>query len=564
VNILRARTVFFFLLLFCVEPFLAARQVRPLTPPSVGVHVLAARHDLSPPLRTLKPSPDSAGSTAGEDDEETEGGDRTARRRARAQSGIVVSDPIVQELAGSIFSLNQGVQFDGISASSSGWVVPDTNGAIGPTQFVEFLNGVWAVYDRTNGNLLFGPEKDNLVWQGFGGVCESNNNGDPIGQYDKQAGRWVLTQHAVPPQGQQPYQCVAVSETSDATGAFYRYAFPLPLDDLPDYPKISTWVDAYYYSADEFLQSNLQQEIGPYVCAFDRASMLQGLDATSQCFQLGPAYLSLLSADWDGATPPPSGSPEYFMSLGVNSLNLWQFHVDFVNPANTTFTGPVIVPVAAFTEACGDGGACIPQPGVTQRLDSIGDRIMYRLAYRNFGDHESLVANHAVDANGEVGLRWYEIRSPGSNPVVYQQQTYADRGANRWMGSISMDHVGDIAIGYSGSSKKLYPSVRVAGRLASDPLNKLKREIIVLTGGGAEDGSYRWGDYNSLLVDPLDDCTFWFTAEYFPSNGSYNWNTHITSFSIQACTGNLNNHGGLASSDRMESIPGSRPAASRR
>jgi hypothetical protein len=506
----------------------------------------------------LKSLPDMATLTGGQDDEEAEGGDRTVRRRARAPSGAAIPDPIVQKIFGSIFSATFGIQFDGISGSSSGWVAPDTNGAIGPTQFVEFLNGVWAVYNRTNGNLLLGPEKDNHVWQGFGGVCETNNNGDPIGQYDKQAGRWVLTQHAVPPDGEQAYQCVAISVTSDATGAFYRYAFPLPLNDLPDYPKISTWVDGYYYSADEFLLSNLQQEIGPYVCAFDRTSMLQGLDATSQCFQLAPIYLSLLSSDWDGTTPPPTGSPAYFMSLGSNSLNLWQFHVDFANPANTTFTGPVVLPVATFTEACGDGGVCIPQPGVKQKLDSLGDRLMYRLAYRNFGDHESLVANHAVEANGEVGIRWYEIRSPGLNPVVYQQQTSAVRGANRWMGSIAMDHLGDIAIGYSGSSSKLYPSVRVAGRLASDPLNELKREIIVLTGGGAEDGSYRWGDYNSLLIDPLDDCTFWFTAQYFPTNGSYNWNTHITSFSIPACTSDLNSHGGIVSSERAVPTPGDR------
>ena len=428
-NARRVRTMFFFLASLCVIPFLHARQFRPFMPPSREVRVSAARHDVSPILRTLKPSADVTGSAVGGEDEEIEGGDRTARRQARGSSGGVVRDPIVQDFPGPAFSTTLGIQFDGISASSSGWVVPDTNGAIGPTQFVEFLNGVWAVYDRSNGNLLLGPEKANQIWQGFGGVCESNNNGDPIAQYDKQAGRWVLTQHAVPPEGQQAYQCVAVSETSDATGAFYRYAFPLPLNDLPDYPKISTWVDGYYYSADEFLQSNLQQEVGPYVCAFDRTSMLQGLDATSQCFQLGPTYLSLLSADWDGTTPPPTGSPEYFMSLGTNSLNLWQFHVDFANPANSTFTGPVIVPVATFTEACGDGGACIPQLGVTQKLDSIGDRLMYRLAYRNFGDHESLVANHAVDGNGEVGIRWYEIRSPGSNPVVYQQQTFAERAA---------------------------------------------------------------------------------------------------------------------------------------
>jgi hypothetical protein len=508
---------------------------------SVRPHVFAGiRHDVSPPLRTMKAL---VGISSGDQDQDRDNEDGDARRFAQQERGLreFFPDSVVQKFVGPPLNATVGVQFEGLSAAKSDWVVPDTNGAIGPTQFVEWINTQLAVFDRTTGAILLGPESGNTLWQGFGGICETNNNGDPIAQYDKQAGRWVLMQHAIPALGQTPYQCVAVSETSDATGSFYRYAFPLPVNDFPDYPKISTWPDAYYLTIDEFEQANLKVEVGPYVCALDRTLMLQGMNATSQCYQLGPGYLSLLPSDWDGETPPPMGSPNYLMGLGKNSLNLWKFHIDFANPLNSSLTGPSAIPVASFREPCNTGGFCIPQPGTTQKIDSLGDRLMYRLAYRNFGDHESLVANHAVSAQGTVGIRWYEIRSPGANPVVYQQKTFVPDSNYRWMASIAMDKLGDIGLGYSAASHSTYPSIRITGRQVTDPLNKLQSETIVLSGSGSEVGSSRWGDYSSLLIDPLDDCTFWFTGQYMLTTGDYNWKTHIVSFAFPSCTGS---HGG--------------------
>lgn len=197
--------------------------------------------------------------------------------------------------------------------------------------------------------------------------------------------------------------------------------------------------------------------------------MLAGKPATMQCFQLSSDFAHLLPSDLDGTTPPPTGSPNYFLNFGTNSLNLWAFNVDFTNSKNTKVTGPTTIPVANFTEACG-GGICIPQPGTTELLDSLGDRLMYRLAYRNFGDHESLVVNHSVTAVlpgsnvSTVGVRWYEIRNPNGTPTVFQQGTFAPDANFRWMGSVAMDKVGDIAVGYSVSSSSMYP--RSASRAA--------------------------------------------------------------------------------------------------
>jgi hypothetical protein len=106
------------------------------------------------------------------------------------------------------------------------------------------------------------------------------------------------------------------------------------------------------------------------------------------------------------------------------------------------------------------------------------------------------------------------------------------------MGSIAMDKVGDIAVGYSTSSGANgdYPSVRYTARLATDPLGTLATEVVAKQGSGVQlPNLSRWGDYSAMTVDPVDDCTFWYTSEYLASNGTWNWNTWITSFKVNGC-----------------------------
>jgi hypothetical protein len=305
----------------------------------------------------------------------------------------------------------------------------------------------------------------------------------------------------------------------------------------------------YYMSIDLYTGlGNGGKFKGAMVCAFDRSAMLAGNPATMQCFQLSSDFPHLLPSDLDGNTPPPAGSPNYFLNFGTNSLNLWKFHVDFNNSGNSKITGPTNITVKNFTEACG-GGICIPQLGTNRLLDSLGDRLMYRLAYRDFvgpGGHESLVMNHSVTAGSSVGVRWYEIRNPSScNPspqspqyCIYQQGTFAGvpPDANfRWMGSVAMDKVGDIAVGYSVSSSIINPSIRFTGRVPADPLNTLEGEMSITNGTGSQLNVTNWGDYSSMSIDPVDDCTFWYTTEYLKTNGSYNWSTRIASFKFPSC-----------------------------
>src|SRR6202023_1241955 len=263
--------------------------------------------------------------------------------------------------------------------------------------------------------------------------------------------------------------------------------------------------------------------------------MLNGTTATQVCFQQGTSVGGLLPADLDGTTAPPAGSPNYMLYFGANNLNLFKFHVDFTNPSNSTFTGPTVINVAAFSPLCA-GGTCVPQPGTTQQLDSLADRLMYRLAYRNFGTHESLVVNHSVTAGSGGGVRWYEIQNPSGTPTVAQQSTFAPDSNYRWMGSIAMDQSGDMAVGYSVSSGSLNPTIRYTGRVPTDPSGTMGAEVNVVTGTGSQTtGLSRWGDYSAMQVDPVDDCTFWYTQEYIKTNGTFNWNTRIANFKFPTC-----------------------------
>lgn len=425
------------------------------------------------------------------------------------------------------------LNFDGIGQGVFGFNVgvapPDTNGAVGLTQYVQWVNLSFAVFNKSNGALIKGPVAGNSLWQGFGGGCETNNSGDPTVAYDKLANRWVLSQFAV---STTPFlQCVAVSTTSDATGTYNRYSFQYP--NFDDYPKLGVWPDAYYVTFNMFSGNTF---VGADACAYDRNAMLNGQPATQICFQQGAAVGSLLPSDVDGATPPPAGSPNYMLFFGSNTLNLFKFHADFVNPAASTFTGPSSIPVAAFTPLCNGARGCVPQAGTTNQLDSLADRLMYRLAYRNFGSHESLVVNHSVAVGSSGGIRWYEIQNPNGTPAVAQQSTFAPDSNFRWMGSIAMDQAGDIGLGYSVSSAAINPSIAFTGHAISDPASTMEAEATILNGAGSQTGALtRWGDYSALQVDPSDDCTFWYTTEYLKASGSFNWNTRIASFKFANC-----------------------------
>jgi hypothetical protein len=443
-------------------------------------------------------------------------------------------DVALQQAALPPVAANLGLNIDGLGQGQYGFLLefspPDTNGAVGATQYVQWVNAEFAVFDKVTGALLAGPTEGNALWAGFGGGCESNNDGDPIVQYDKMANRWVLTQFSF---STLPYtECVAISTTSDATGTYNRYAFSFGNSDFADYPKLSVWSDAYYMSFNLFL--NGTTFLGADACALDRNAMLAGNSAQIICFPQPSTVTTLLPSDMDGTIPPTAGEPAFFMNFAKNVIQLWKFHADFATPANSTFTGPIVLPVASFSQRC--FRSCVPQPGTTQLLDALGDRPMYRLAYRQFPNGvESLVFNHSIS----TGVRWYEVRSPNGTPTVFQQGTFGPDKNIRWMGSAAMDQAGDMALGYSESSSSVYPSIYFTGRVATDTPGSMEGEQLIVNGLGSQtEGQNRWGDYSAMTVDPVDDCTFWYTQEYIQSTGSFNWNTRIANLSFPNCGSN--------------------------
>ena len=444
------------------------------------------------------------------------------------------------------------LDFEGVG-NVNGVLPPDTVGDVGPNHYMQWVNLSFQIWDK-EGNSLLGPLPGNALWDGFGGACENQNNGDPIVLYDHLSDRWMASQFALF-SADGNHQCIAISQTGDPTGEWHRYDFVIHDTKINDYPHFGLWPDGWYLAFNQFDENTFAWQ-GQGVAAFDRAAMIAGdPDATMIYFDLfgvDPNFGGQIPSDLDGF-PPPAGAPNYFIeaddsAFGVfatDRLSVWEFHADFDTPANSTFgiggQPNYHLDTAPFDmNLCGFNRSCIPQPETGQGVDALSDRLLHRLQYRNFGDHQSLVANHTVDVDGSdhAGIRWYELRATGGPWAIEQQGTYAPDSDHRWMGSAAMDASGNIAVGYSVSSETTFPSIRAAGRLVTDPPGELSQgEQEMFAGTGSQTHSAaRWGDYSSLNVDPVDQCTLWYTQEYLVETSVADWHTRIGHFKFPSCT----------------------------
>ena len=519
------------------------------------------RFDVSPPLRDLAVLPVAP---QGEEDESPTNPLLPPWRLPRAG----VPDPVVQSEIGAGGGLiRQPITlqapttgFDFLGVPQSGAVPPDTNGAVGNNQYVQTVNTRYQVWSLDRGTKvatnILGPAAINTLWAGFGGACQAQNAGDPIVLYDRLANRWLISQFTTVVSGGFYFQCVALSTTADATGTYTRWAFAVPNGIFGDYPHFGAWTDAYYMMAHGFSGSGAGSSyVAGIFAAMDRTKMLAADPTATWQVILDPDEGGHMPADFDGLAPPPTGAPGVFLSLHGPSMYFYRMKADFAVPGNTTRILQGTAPVAPATGACiltSTPGTCIPQPGTTRLLDSLGDRLMFRAAYRNFVDHETIVISHSVDPSvpGVVsGVRWYDFRLSGqphptcpSYPCTFQQGTIADvgNGRNRWMPSIAMDGAENILVGYSVSGKTNLTenhSIRYTGRARNDPAGTMTvPEVTVVTGTRNNTGNSRWGDYTSMSVDPFDDCTFWHANEYY-FTGTNAWSTRINSAAWPAGSG---------------------------
>jgi hypothetical protein len=458
--------------------------------------------------------------------------------RSRANS-VPVGETVIQREVKSQVAASPGVSFSGIP--SPGYVPSDSNLAVSPTQIVETVNVEFAVYNKSGGTLA-GPTSILSLFSPLGGVC-ANTVGDPVVLYDRAASRWLISM--IGSTGSAYGECIAVSKTSDATGAYYLWGYASFGSNLNDYPKLSTWAtttnSAYLATYNIFSSSSFN---GADLCGFDRTKMLAGNSSPAMLCQMTPDDEgSYLPGDMDGPAPPVDGTPGLFITWQNNSpgqLYLRKLTLNF-SAGTSSLSSATTISVANDTLACGNAGDCIPQEGTTQDLDSLGDRMMYRFAIRHFSDHDRAVVNHSVGTTSggtPVAIRWYELYDPAGSVTLNQQGIYAPDSTYRWMASLAEDQMANIGMGYSASSSGGYPAIRYTGRVPTDTLGTMEGESNILTGSGSQTGSdaYRWGDYTAMQVDPADDCTFWYVDQYQAVTGTFDWSTNISSFIFNTCS----------------------------
>ena len=499
---------------------------------------------------------------------------------APTQSGGVAG--AIQAIAGpqSSAPVPTGLNFEGVGEGFPGFLVgsnpPDVNGRVGATQYVQWNNTSFAVFNKTTGATEYGPAAGNTLFQALGGVCASHNDGDPVVSYDILAGRWVISQFAVGgPAGSYSHECIAVSTTEDATGEYYLYDFLTDPVNFVDYPHTGVWPDGYYMSTHVFnaLPTEVHPPVAPpgamivaRVYVFEREKMLDGLPARMQSADFDQQY-GLLVADLDSLTPPPAGAAEFVIAPDIaffNRTDTSRLKVTW-DPAPTilrTAGAPILQGLG--DSPCVSGQAspardCVPQPLPAQGLDyldDIGNHYMYRLAYRNQGTqaapNERMVVSgpSAGSASNPAhgAVEWFEFQNVGGSattqPTIAQTGTYDPDTSYRWLPSISMDKDGNIALGYSKSSTTVKPGIYITGRLAGDPAGTMGAEVQMQAGLGVQlEGGNRWGDYSAMTLDPIDQCTFYYTNEYLKTDGQFNWSTRIASYKFPSCTSAANLYG---------------------
>jgi len=445
----------------------------------------------------------------------------------------------------------EGLSDDNNAAIVGGRVVPpDTEGDVGLHYYVQWNNLIFAIYDKTTGTIASGggPFAGNSIWSGFGGVCETNNNGDPIVLYDHLAGRWLLSQFAI----NYGVQCFALSQTGDPRGPYDRWAFTVSPNQNNDYPKIGIMPQSYVLTTRDFPSGT-----PPFAAAtlFDRKAMLAGDPAArfvSDGVNCGADCVDGWQPPHLEGPPPPAGTPVILTKVwdddfdgpvtGCDGVRLWRYEVDWsVDPPTTSFAElPTACGVNFDNDMCGFFNRdCIAQLGTTQRLDPVDELQMYRAQYRHWPNYDSLMVDTTVDAGGDrAGQHWAELRNSGSGWTIYQEGTYAPADTlNRWMGSIAMDGDGNIALGFSTSSATTYPSIAYNTKQASDPADGMLSggEQVLHSGTGSQTGANRWGDYSAMSVDPVNDCTFFYTQEYYQTTGSFDFNTKVGAFTLADC-----------------------------
>ncbi len=534
----------------------------------------SVKNDLSPPVRDLlrdAPAPPTGLSV-----EIPIGEPQSPSYVRRQQPGATEPEPDVPapSAPGGTLTPTVALSFEGLNEDENASTVgarivpPDTNGDIGLDGegnkiYIQYINLIWGIYDAATGTRISGPTAGNSFWSGFGGECETNNDGDPIVLYDDDAGRWVFAQFVT----NRGRMCFAISQTSDPLGPYHRYEFVVASQfGTPDYPKVGVWAQGPPGAGQSQSSYTLTTRNFPFSPAafshsivLDRDTMLAGAAANfisfgHQC--IGNDCVEGQLPPHQAGPPPPFGTCPTFLAMvdeqyddSPESSDGIRLHQVCPNWGGTaTITETFAASATGFSRALGNGFSdCIDAiPTGGEALDCLAAFSMFRAQYRWFdgsdgqGTHASVVLNTTVNAGSDRGgIHWLELRSADGQTgwSVFQEGTYAPADSReRWMGSIAQDGARNIALGYSRTSTSEFPSLYYTMRDADDAAGTMGSEEVCHDATGAQTASSnRWGDYSSMSADPVDDCTFWFTSEYYETTTSFDFKTRICSFTAPDC-----------------------------
>ena len=459
-----------------------------------------------------------------------EGEERLEKKLERLGKHFI--DPVVQAPNATntvspntpITSINQN--FDGLSWAS--FDPSDNNLAVGPNHVIQIIN------DLSGSRFKIWNKSGTVIGSATGTVLATisgvSGAGDPVVMYDQLADRWVMTEFG-------PSACcssliMAVSVTGDPTGSWKIYQYTDP-SFFPDYPKYSVWHNAYYARTSDFNSSGTAF-LGGSIYAFDRAAMIAGAATATmvrvRLFDAGSlSYYNMNTIGLDGTTPSTSNGLFAVPNQANSTINLFEFTPDFTTPANSV-VGPLIpLTVAPYSLPPGN----VVQQGSGVQPQTLGQRLMYRLSYRNRAGLESILIGHTVAGvpASLAAVRWYEFRKVAGNWTVYQQGTITGADGNsRWMPGISMDANGNIGLLYNVAGTTAFPSIKYTARNECDPLGQMTLpEQTIINGTVPHTIASRWGDYNTLIMDPTIVGSFWGTAEYGGGSGNA---TRIANFTI--------------------------------